>query len=173
LLTNCYDGFYYTLSQQTTGALSEFIDRCDHPTHTTAAALHTAFSDAELAAALTAVVERYCAAVQAGTLLAAAAAAACWEEIAALVEAALSCGPLARPASARADCEHPPAHSILVLCQLLCDKGADNIMLRTSRALGGNFTKRSYWPLCSEREGWSSGLTLTRSSVCRAARVDA
>jgi hypothetical protein len=139
LLTSCYDGFYCTLSQQTTGALSEFRDRCDRPTHTTAAALHTAFSDAELAAALTAVVERYCAVVQAGTLLAAA-AAACWEEIAALVEAALSCGPLARPASARADCEHPPAHSILVLCQLLCDKGADNIMLCTSRALGGNFT---------------------------------
>jgi hypothetical protein len=128
------------LSQQAAAGLSEYTDHCNHPTHTTAAALHTAFSDAELAAALTAVVERYCAAVQAGTLLAAAAAAACWEDIAAVVETALSCGPLAAPAFARPGCVHPTAQSILVLCQLLCDKGADNIMLSTSRAIGGNLT---------------------------------
>jgi hypothetical protein len=35
---------------------------------------------------------------------------------------------------------YPAAGSTLVLCQLLCDKGADNIMLSTSRAIGGNLT---------------------------------
>eukprot|EP00953_Heterococcus_sp_UTEX-ZZ885_P004096 2705-Heterococcus_DN1.PRE.13 len=61
-------------------------------------ALDTAFTRAEVAevaevaAALTAVVERYCAAVQACTLLAAA-AAACWSEIAAALVAPHCTGP--------------------------------------------------------------------------------
>jgi hypothetical protein len=135
---SCYDVFCYTLSQQATSVRSEFTDRSDHPTHATAAALHTAFSDAELAAALTAVVERHYAAVRNGTLLAAA-AAACWEEIAALV-APYCTGPLATPAWPKTDFASPAAGVELVLCQLLCDKAEHNVMLSSSRAVGGNFT---------------------------------
>jgi hypothetical protein len=119
--------------------VNEFTDHSEHPSHTTAAALHAVFNNTAAAAAIAAAVAAASATVQRGEGLATA-AAACWAVIAAQVAATGCSAPLALPAWAKVGFVHPAAGAAVKLCQVLCDKGVDNVMLSSSRVSGGNFT---------------------------------